>query len=117
MRALLGKARSFKRLGESDKAYDLYDYFLKYYGDFSLFSKDVRNAYYEQLYDSGYSSFKKGQYWQAISFFKRLIRAFPGYKKTENAMYWIGESYFNLKQYESAISTLTAPSRTASRQG
>jgi TolA-binding protein len=102
--ALLGKARSFKRLGESDKAYDLYDYFLKYYGDFSLFSKDVRGGYYEQLYDSGYASFKKGQYWQAISFFKRLIRAFPGYKRTENAMYWIGESYFNLKQYESAIS-------------
>ena len=102
--AILGKARSFKRLGESNKAYDLYDYFLRYYGNFSLFAKDIRSSYYDQLYESGYTTFRRGQYWQAIGYFSRLLKAFPGYKRTENALYWMGESYFALKRYEKAIS-------------
>ncbi|PKL37354.1 MAG: hypothetical protein CVV44_17120 [Spirochaetae bacterium HGW-Spirochaetae-1] len=101
--AILGKARAFKRLGEDDKAYDLYEYFLKYYGDFSPYSHDLRSAYLSQLYNSAYNSYKRGSYYKSIEYFSRLIRFFPGYKKTENALYWIGENYFALKKYELAI--------------
>ncbi len=102
--AIIGKARAFKHLGEDSKAYDLYEYFLKYYGSFSRYEKDVKASYLNQIYQSGISSFKKGAYYASIEFFKRMIGYFPGDKKTENGLYWIGENFFALKKYESAIS-------------
>jgi TolA-binding protein len=102
--AILGKARSLKRIGYDNKAYDLYEYFLKYYGNFSHFTKDTRNAYLRQVYRSGYNSYRKGRYYPAISFFKRLLNYFPGSRKSEDALYWIGESYYSLQKYEAANS-------------
>lgn len=101
--AILGKARALKRLGHSSDAYDLYEYFLKYYGEFSNYADDVRKSYLDQVYRSGYSSFIRGSYWNAVSFFKRLIRNFPGSSKVENAYYWMGESYFRLEKYDAAL--------------
>lgn len=102
--AILGKARAYKRLGQDEKAYDLYDYFLKYYGDFSLFANDIKTGYIDQLYDSGYNSYKKKSYWKALEYFQRFLKLFPENKKSENAMYWTGECYFALKRYDTAIS-------------
>ena len=102
--AILGKARAYKHMGKASMAYDLYEYFLRYYGNFSNYTDDVRRSYLRQVYESGRYSFKKGSYWQAISFFNRVIRNFPNNKKAENALYWIGESYFELKRYDSAQS-------------
>ncbi len=98
--AILGKARSLKRIGYHNKAYDLYEYFLRYYGNFSQFTSDIRNAYLRQVYSSGYDSFRKGRYYPAISFFKRLLKYFPGSRKSEDALYWIGEAYYSLRKYE-----------------
>jgi TolA-binding protein len=100
--AILGKARALKRIGYANKAYDLYEYFLKYYGNFSHFTRDTRNAYLRQVYSSGYSSYRKGRYYPAISFLKRLLRYFPHSRKSEDALYWIGESYYSLQKYEEA---------------
>ncbi|MCP4135501.1 MAG: tetratricopeptide repeat protein [bacterium] len=102
--AIIGKARSFKRMGYDNHAYDLYEYFLKYYGNFSHFSKDIRGAYLRQVYNSGYYNYRRGRYYQSISYFKRMLRYFPGARKGEHALYYIGECYYGLKQYESALS-------------
>ncbi len=101
--AIIGKANSYKRLGSDDKAYDLYEQFLKYYGNFSHFSGDIRNSYLEQVFNSGMYSYRNGKYYPAISFFNRLLRYFPWSAKTEDALYWIGESYFKLENYEAAV--------------
>ncbi len=101
--AILGKARSYKRLGDDNKAYDMYEYFLKYYGNFSTYSRDVRRSYLSQVYSSGHYSYSRGEFARAVSFFTRLLNYFPGDPKTENALYWIGESYFSNGKYESAI--------------
>ena len=101
--AILGRARSFKRLGKDEKAYDIYDNFLKYYGAFSQYTKDVRSSYLKQVYDSGRRSYKSGSYYRAIGFHKRLINRFHGSKYIENSLYWIGESYFAMKKYDSGI--------------
>ncbi len=101
--AILGKARALKRIGYDNKAYDLYEYFLKYYGNFSHFTNDTRNAYLRQVYSSGYNSYRKERYYPAISFLKRLIRYFPGSRRSEDALYWIGESYYSLQKYEEAV--------------
>ncbi len=101
--AILGKARTYKKMGRDNQAYDLYEYFLKYYGNFSPYTGDVRKSFLEQVYRSGYDSFKRGSYYAAISYFKRLIRNFPEEKKVENSLYWTGESYFSVGKYHSAI--------------
>ncbi|HOO73120.1 MAG TPA: tetratricopeptide repeat protein [Spirochaetota bacterium] len=100
--AILGKARSYIHLGQDDKAYDLYEYFLKYYGSFSQYTDDVKKSFARDVYNSGIRCYKRGMYYPAISFFKRYLRNFPGYKKSENSLYWIGESFFGLKKYDAA---------------
>ncbi len=102
--ALLGKARAWKRIGNDNEAYDLYDYFLKYYGAASQYTADVRAAYKNQAYQSGLSAFRRSDYSGAISFFGRVIRNFPGDRLVENALYWTGESYFATRNFETAIS-------------
>jgi TolA-binding protein len=101
--AIIGKARSLIRLGKAEQAYDLYEQFLRYFGNFSQYSQDVRNAYLTQVYASGINSYKRGSYWQSIGFFNRLLKYFPGDKRTENALYWMGESYFSLGRHETAL--------------
>ena len=102
--AIIGKARAYKRLGEDSKAYDLYDYFLKYFGNFSTYAADVRKAYAEQAYISGYESYRRGAYWASIEYFRRMMQNFPGDSRVEGALYWTGECYYAMKQYDRAIS-------------
>ncbi|HPS85343.1 MAG TPA: tetratricopeptide repeat protein [Spirochaetota bacterium] len=104
--AILGKARTYKRMGQDGEAYELYDHFLKYYSNFSNYTGDVTKSYTKQLYESGINNYRKGRYYPAITYFKKYLTQFPGTSNTENSLYWIGESYFALKQYDNAISYL-----------
>jgi TolA-binding protein len=101
--AILGKARVYKRLGNSARAYDLYEYFLRCYGSFSHYAPDVRRSYINQVYQSGYWSFRKGHYKSAISYFNRLVRHYPSDRRAGSALYWIGESYLEQGKYPAAI--------------
>ncbi|MDY6933737.1 MAG: tetratricopeptide repeat protein [Spirochaetota bacterium] len=101
--AILGKARAIKRMGHDNKAYDLYEHFLKYYGPISQYTKDVKRSYKEQAYKSGLNAFRTARYYDAISFFNRVLKNFSYDKKSENAFYWIGECYFALKKFDKAI--------------
>jgi TolA-binding protein len=104
--AILGKARTYKRMGQDGEAYELYDHFLKYYSNFSNYTGDVTKSYTKQLYESGLNNYRRGRYYPAITYFKKYITLFPGTSNTENSLYWIGESYFALKQYDAAVSYL-----------
>ncbi|MFC1669417.1 tetratricopeptide repeat protein [Spirochaetota bacterium] len=101
--AIIGKARALKRLGHHHRAYGIYEYFLKYYGNFSQYTNDVRNSYINQVYSSGYSNYKRGKYNSAISYFKRLLTFYPDIKRSENALYWIGESHLARRKYTIAL--------------
>lgn len=101
--ALLGKARAFMHMGQDNQAYDLYEYFLRYYGAISQYSKDVRNSYRDQAYRSGLRAYRGGNHWNAISYFNRLLRNFPYDSKAENALYWTGESYFAMNRFDKAL--------------
>lgn len=100
--AILGKARVYKRIGHDSDAYEMYDHFLKYFSNFSYYTNDVTSSYVKQLYDSGLNSYRKGRYWQAISFFQKFLKQFPTSERAENSLYWIGESYFAMKDYNNA---------------
>ncbi len=102
--AILGKARVYKRTGNDGQAYELYDHFLKYYSNFSSYTGDVTGSYQKQLYESGLDNYRRGRYSSAITYFKKYLAQFPSTQRSENSLYWLGESYFSLKDYNTAVS-------------
>ena len=57
----------------------------------------------EDLYSSAYSLYKDGRYEEAILKFKDFLKKYPNSNLSDNAWFWIGESYMGLKRYEKAI--------------
>ena len=54
-------------------------------------------------YDAAYNAFKSKKYKESREKFEQFIKDFPGDKLSENAHFWIGETYNNEKDYEGAI--------------
>lgn len=57
----------------------------------------------QELYNSAYSDYLKGNYDLAIEGFKLYREQFSDSPLADNALYWIGECYFSQKNYEAAI--------------
>ncbi|MCX7785264.1 MAG: tol-pal system protein YbgF [candidate division WOR-3 bacterium] len=57
----------------------------------------------DELYNSAYLDFTKGNFDVAIEGFKRYLKYFPNTELSDNAQYWIGECYYSKKQYPDAI--------------
>ena len=49
------------------------------------------------------SLFERYEYNDAIEAFQNLLQTYPNHPMADNCQYWIGESYFGLKQYQKAI--------------
>lgn len=58
---------------------------------------------FRNYYNLGLNSFKNRKYKMAISYFDTLLRSSVETNLKINAVYWIGESYFALEQYEKAM--------------
>lgn len=54
------------------------------------------------LYDRAYSDFQGGSYDLSILAFRRYVEAFPSTDQTDNATYWIGESYYRQQKFQQA---------------
>ncbi len=54
-------------------------------------------------FNLAYNDYLNGRYELAISGFQRFLRDFPSTSLAPNAHYWIGESYFSLKDYGHAM--------------
>lgn len=63
----------------------------------------TENVPLEILYERAYDAFKEGKYAKARSEFQELLKKFPRGELSENAQFWIAESYFFEKQFERAI--------------
>ncbi len=59
----------------------------------------------QELYNSAYSDYLKGNYDLAIEGFRLYLEQFGDSPLADNALYWIGECYFSQKNFEAAIST------------
>jgi tol-pal system protein YbgF len=57
----------------------------------------------DSAYSAAYETFKAGQYEKARAAFQDYIKTFPNSEYTDNAQFWIGESYYFEKKYEEAI--------------
>jgi len=56
-----------------------------------------------KLYESALSAFKDKKYKEAREKFEVFTKEFPEDELTDNAQFWIGETYYNEKDFESAI--------------
>lgn len=57
----------------------------------------------EALYKKAYKEFEKRRFTEARQQFQTFISEHPRHKLTGNAMFWIGETHFHQKRYDSAI--------------
>jgi len=57
----------------------------------------------KELYSKAYNNFKKGDIKEARKGFQEYLRLFPNTSYSDNAKYWLGESFFIEKKYREAI--------------
>ena len=55
------------------------------------------------LYKDAYETYQKGDYEAARRKFEAFLKQYPNTELSDNAQFWIGESYFGKKDYEKAI--------------
>jgi tol-pal system protein YbgF len=55
------------------------------------------------IYEDAYDTFKKKKYKSAREKFEAFIKEFPNDKLTDNAYFWIAETYYGEKDFEGAI--------------
>ncbi|UCF87484.1 MAG: tol-pal system protein YbgF [Nitrospiraceae bacterium] len=59
---------------------------------------DIKNTYMD-----AYSTFKEGKFSDSREKFEALLKTYPENEYSDNARFWIGESYYREKNYEDAI--------------
>jgi len=66
------------------------------------------NTEAEQHFEKAYELRKATDYDAAIVEYEKVISLSPNSKITQNAQYWIGQSYFEAKQFDAALSAFQA---------
>ncbi|SEM47088.1 tol-pal system protein YbgF [Syntrophus gentianae] len=57
----------------------------------------------DDQYAAAYVSFKEGKYEKARNEFQSFLKSYPKTSYSDNAQFWIGETYYFEKKYEKAI--------------
>lgn len=57
----------------------------------------------EELYNDAYTKLNQKEYQAARKAFTEFLKLFPQTEYSDNAQFWIGESYYREKRYEEAI--------------
>jgi tol-pal system protein YbgF len=57
------------------------------------------------IYESAYLNYVKGNYREAISGFESYLKIMPDSPLSDNALYWIGESYTAMGKSQNAVNT------------
>ena len=57
----------------------------------------------QEVYDTAYADYGRGNYDLAILEFKRYLETFPDTELADNATYWIGECYYHQSKFQQAI--------------
>ncbi|MEN3038649.1 MAG: tol-pal system protein YbgF [Candidatus Kryptonium sp.] len=75
---------------------------------------EMTEKQFRNYYNLGLNAFKNRKYKLAISYFDALLRSNFETSLKINAVYWAGESYFALKQYDKAIEYFNYVAQTKS---
>lgn len=66
-------------------------------------NSNVPSAAETKMYDAAYALFKAGQYQPSMLAFQNFIKTYPNSSLLPSALYWVGNGFYNLKDYRSAI--------------
>jgi tol-pal system protein YbgF len=69
----------------------------------SNFSRQYNTLSPNQLYQTAYADYLKGNYNLAIDGFKEYVQRYPTSELTGTVQYWLGESYYAKANYKEAI--------------
>ena len=72
-------------------------------GTVDVSASKINNDDYKRSYIDALSAYKDGNYEMGIQGFGRLVTGDPSHKLADNSQYWLGESYYALKNYKRAI--------------
>ena len=67
--------------------------------------KPSANSGPDDLWKLGSTAFEAARYNEAIDIFKRLVASFPTHTRADDAQYFRGQSYTNLKDWDKAIAS------------
>ncbi len=56
-----------------------------------------------EMYKASYELLQKKRHGEAIAGFQKLIEAYPNHDYADNALYWMGEAYYDTQEYAKAI--------------
>src|SRR5207248_2613372 len=56
-----------------------------------------------KLYKDGQEALRAGKHDQAVKLFRELVRRFPDHDLADNAQYWLGECFYDRKQFVEAM--------------
>ncbi len=94
--ALLNMIKCSLYLGEKEKTLKLSTEFLKKYGTTSKVTDEVYFILGKLMLD-------RGNYEEAIKSFENIVTNYPNSSLNNNAMYFLGESYFRFGMYKDAV--------------
>ena len=57
----------------------------------------------KEAYKDAYATYRKGLYKKALFLFTQFVEKYPKHHLADNSQYWIGESYYTMKDYKSAL--------------
>ncbi len=100
--ATLGLARVYFEQGQYEKAFDLYEAFIKYYATSQYYNEIVR-TYKIQVAAYAFRLYELGEYGRARYYYGKLDVLFPRTDISENALFRIAHSYYIEKNYNEAI--------------
>ncbi|MBH30901.1 MAG: hypothetical protein CMG71_02785 [Candidatus Marinimicrobia bacterium] len=72
-------------------------------GTTDITSTRISDDNFKKSYIDALSAYNDGNYEMAIEGFGRLVTGDPSHKLADNCQYWLGESYYALKNYKRAI--------------
>jgi tol-pal system protein YbgF len=61
----------------------------------------------KQIYDAAYEDYLRGSFDLAIQGFREYVKRYPTTDLADNALYWIGESFYSKRQFKEAVDAFT----------
>lgn len=100
--SILGKARAYHGMNDIPKSLSVYEEFLTYNPGSSL-TKEVLRTYLTQASHQAIVNYRRKNFETAIHYFGRIQKYFPNTADAENALYYSGEAFYELENYDKAL--------------
>ncbi len=100
--ALMGKAECYFKMNEFDKGLNIYEDLIMYRKT-SNYRKTAINKFLNMAYSYAQKLAKEKEYQSSNMLYEKIVTLFPDQSLSENALYWLGENYYDQKNFEKSI--------------